>query len=71
MLVLTRKAQESVMVGDEIEVVVLGMTAEKVRIGIIAPGDVPVFRREVWLERAGLDDSDRASVDAALEKLAD
>ena len=50
MLVLTRKGNQSIMIGDEIEVSVLAIMGEKVRIGIQAPRDVPVFRKEVYLE---------------------
>ncbi|MGI8904460.1 MAG: carbon storage regulator CsrA [Solirubrobacteraceae bacterium] len=50
MLVLTRKSDQSIMIGDEIEVSVLAIMGEKVRIGIQAPRDVPVFRKEVYLE---------------------
>ena len=50
MLVLTRKANQSIMIGDDIEVSVLSIMGEKVRIGIQAPRDIPVFRREVYLE---------------------
>jgi carbon storage regulator len=50
MLVLTRKASQSIMIGDEIEVSVLAIMGEKVRIGIEAPREVPVFRKEVYLE---------------------
>jgi carbon storage regulator len=49
-LVLTRKSNESIMIGDEIEISVLAITGEKVRIGIEAPRSVPVFRREVYIE---------------------
>jgi carbon storage regulator len=49
-LVLTRKAGQSIMIGDEIEVSVLAIMGEKVRIGIEAPREVPVFRKEVYLE---------------------
>jgi carbon storage regulator len=49
-LVLTRKSNQSIMIGDEIEVSVLSIMGEKVRIGIQAPRDIPVFRREVYLE---------------------
>jgi carbon storage regulator len=38
------------MIGDDIEVSVLSIMGEKVRIGIQAPRDVPVFRKEVYLE---------------------
>jgi carbon storage regulator len=50
MLVLTRKSNQSIMVGDDIEVSVLAIMGEKVRIGIQAPRDIPVFRKEVYLE---------------------
>ena len=50
MLVLTRKANQSIMIGDSIEVSVLSVLGEKVRLRIQAPRDVPVFRKEVFLE---------------------
>src|SRR5437588_9937166 len=50
MLVLTRKSNQSIMIGDEIEVSVLAIMGEKVRIGIQASRDIPVFRKEVYLE---------------------
>ena len=50
MLVLTRKSNQSIMIGDEIEVSVLSIMGEKVRIGIQAPRNIPVFRKEVYLE---------------------
>jgi carbon storage regulator len=70
MLVLTRKSNQSIMIGDDIEVSVLSIMGEKVRVGIQAPRDIPVFRKEVYLEiqqekAAG----SRAEVDEALEKL--
>ena len=49
-LVLTRKANQSIMIGDEVEVSVLAVMGEKVRIGIEAPRAVPVFRKEVWID---------------------
>ena len=72
MLVLTRKSNQSIMIGDEIEVSVLSIMGEKVRIGIQAPRDIPVFRKEVYLEiqqeRAASGDV-RREVDEALRKL--
>lgn len=50
MLVLTRKSNQSIMIGDDIEVSVLAIVGDKVRVGIQAPRDVPVFRKEVYLE---------------------
>ena len=48
MLVLTRKSNQSIMIGDEIEISVLSVMGDKVRIGIQAPRSVPVYRREVY-----------------------
>jgi carbon storage regulator len=50
MLVLTRKSSQSIMIGDEIEVSVLAVAGEKVRLGIEAPKNIPVFRKEDYLE---------------------
>lgn len=74
MLVLTRKSNQSIMIGDEIEVSVLAIMGEKVRIGIQAPRDVPVFRKEVYLEIqqenvAAGEGAAKEEVDAALRKL--
>ena len=71
MLVLTRKTNQSIMIGDDIEVSVLAVMGEKVRIGIQAPRSVPVFRKEVYLEiqsERGAGDA-REAVDEALERL--
>lgn len=48
MLVLTRKIHESIIIGDTIEVVVLEVRGEQVRIGIRAPRDVTVHRKEIY-----------------------
>ena len=72
MLVLTRKSNQSIMIGDDIEVSVLAIMGEKVRIGIEAPRSVPVFRKEVYLEiqqDSRSPDEDRKAVDEALDKL--
>ena len=71
MLVLTRKSNQSIMIGDEIEVSVLAIMGEKVRIGIEAPRSIPVFRKEVYLEIRQDSSPEEAvqEVDAALEKL--
>ena len=50
MLVLTRKSMQSIMIGDDIEVSVLSIMGEKVRLGIQAPREIPVFRNELYLE---------------------
>jgi carbon storage regulator len=59
------------MIGDDIEISVLAVMGEKVRIGIDAPRSVPVFRREVYVEiqedRDDTDDHDE--IDRALQEL--
>ena len=62
MLVLTRKTNQSIMIGDEIEISVLAVIGEKVRIGIEAPRSVPVFRKEVYVEIQEGSDSDELSL---------
>ena len=47
MLVLTRKPGQSIVIGDGVEVQVLSTAGEKVRLGITAPREVPIFRNEV------------------------
>jgi carbon storage regulator len=74
MLVLTRKGNQSIMIGDDIEVTVLAIMGEKVRIGIDAPRTVPVFRKEVYLEiQAGSDgkasSEEGGGVDDELDRL--
>ena len=51
MLVLTRKSNQSIMIGEGIEVSVLSIMGDKVRIGIEAPRAVPILRREVYVEQ--------------------
>jgi len=76
MLVLTRKPGQSIMIGDGVEVQVLSVAGEKVRLGITAPRDVSIFRNEVYerIERegGGGDDDDsgaNAAVASALDRL--
>jgi carbon storage regulator len=71
-LVLTRKSNQSIMIGDDIEISVLAVMGEKVRIGIEAPRSIPVFRREVYVEiQEEGDGGDHEEVDAALNGLRD
>ena len=47
MLVLTRRPHEAVMIGHDIQILVLEITDERVRIGITAPREIPVMRQEL------------------------
>lgn len=49
MLVLSRKTNQSVMIGDDIEVIVLETKGDTAKIGIVAPRDVKVYRQEIYL----------------------
>lgn len=48
MLVLSRKENESIMVGDDVKIVILDIRGDKVRVGVEAPKDVPAHRNEVY-----------------------
>lgn len=50
MLVLTRKSNQSIMIADDVEISVLSIVGDKVRIGIEAPKNIPIFRKEVYLQ---------------------
>ncbi|HOQ89031.1 MAG TPA: carbon storage regulator CsrA [Candidatus Hydrogenedentes bacterium] len=49
MLVLTRKENESIMIGNEIEIKILDLKDNQCKIGVIAPRSIPVHRMEVYL----------------------
>jgi carbon storage regulator len=73
MLVLTRKTNQSIMIGDDIEVSVLAVSRDKIRLGITAPREIPVFRKEVYIsikeEQMSEDGGARQNVDKALDEL--
>ena len=50
MLVLSRKKNEIIMVGDDIKIMIIDIRGDKVRVGIEAPKEVPVHREEVYQE---------------------
>ena len=63
MLVLTRKPGQSIMIGDGVEVQVLSVAGEKVRLGITAPRDVSIFRNEVYDRIESENESSSAEID--------
>ena len=48
MLVLSRQRDESIMIGDDVEIIIVDVRGDKVRLGITAPKDIPVHRREIY-----------------------
>lgn len=48
MLVLSRQRDETIMIGDEIEITIVDIRGDKVRVGINAPTHIPVHRKEVY-----------------------
>ena len=48
MLVLSRQRDESIMIGDTIVITIVDIRGDKVRLGIVAPADIPVHRQEVY-----------------------
>ena len=66
MLVLTRRANESIVIGGEVTVTVLEIRGDQVRVGITAPRSVAVHREEVWLE---LEKANREAASPSAEAL--
>ncbi len=60
MLILTRKTGETVMIGDEVTVTVLGVKGNQVRLGVNTPRDVSVHREEIYVRIKGEHSTDEA-----------
>ncbi len=61
MLALTRRKGESLIVNNNVEISVLEIRGDQVKIGISAPKDVPIYRKEVYLQ---IQDENKAAVNA-------
>ena len=61
MLILTRRVGETLMVGDDVTITVLGVKGNQVRIGINAPKEVPVHREEIYLRIKNEEEADSLS----------
>ncbi len=77
MLVLSRQRDETIMIGDDIEITVVDIRGDKVRVGITAPARIAVHRKEVWeaikaenQRAARVGDGDLASLGQSLERVA-
>lgn len=61
MLALSRKKNEAIIINNDIEITVLEVKGDQVKIGISAPKEVPIYHKEVYLQ---IQEANRASVDA-------
>lgn len=50
MLILSRKKDESIIVGNDIEIIVIGIEDDKVKLGINAPKNIDIYRKEIYLQ---------------------
>lgn len=66
MLALSRKKNEAIMINNNIEITILEIKGEQVKLGISAPKEVPVYRKEVYLEiqKANMESTDAEGMDA-------
>lgn len=71
MLVLSRQRDESIMIGDDVEIIIVDVRGDKVRLGITAPKNIPVHRREIYdaIQREkGLDKESKESKESQDKK---
>ena len=66
MLALSRKKGEALVINNNIEVTILEVKGDQVKIGISAPKEVPIYRKEVYLQ---IQDSNKEAMQADLENL--
>jgi len=65
MLVLSRQKNQAIMIGDEVEIIVVDIRGDRVRLGITAPQEIPVHRKEIY------EAIRRENIEASRTKLAD
>lgn len=68
MLVLTRKTGESIMIGDDIELKIISVEGDQVKIGIDAPRSVKVYRSEIY---KAIQEENKAALDSSIDLLSE
>lgn len=63
MLALTRKLNESIMIGNDIELTILEIKGDQIKIGIEAPKSVPIYRKELYIQ---IKESNKEAVEATV-----
>lgn len=66
MLILTRKLGESVTIGDDIKITILGVRGRQVRLGIIAPQKVTIHREEIYFK---IQEENKRAADSAVDEV--
>ncbi len=69
MLVLTRKIDEAIMIGDDIKITILGIEGNQVKVGVDAPKNVPLHRMEIYLEIKKVNEETLQSGSSDLEEI--
>ncbi len=71
MLALSRKAGESIIINNDIEIVVLDVKGEQVKLGINAPKSVPIYRKEIYdqIQQANIEAVESDTTAEALDEL--
>ena len=64
MLALSRKTNESIMIGNDVEITILEVKGDQVKIGINAPKSVPIYRKEIYLQ---IKESNKEAADASVK----
>jgi len=67
MLILTRKLGESVTIGDDIKITILGVRGRQVRLGIIAPHKVAIHREEIYFK---IQEENKRAIDSTVDEVA-
>ncbi|WMJ90233.1 carbon storage regulator CsrA [Anaerocolumna sp. MB42-C2] len=62
MLALTRKLNESIMIGNDVEISILEIKGDQVKIGISAPKSIPIYRKEIYIQ---IQEANKEAIDSS------